>query len=198
MGGDRYKDVLTTGEVARVCKVAPRTVAKWFDSGHLRGYRIPGSKDRRIPLNQLIRFMHAHGMPLDALETGQTRVLILDEEHEFTTLLREALKAEGRYVVDLAATIFEAGVLAQRLRPHVIVVEVSLSGLQPKRLCQFLRTHEDLQHVKLIAVSGGMTQGQGAAYLQNGFDACLPKPFEVRQLTQSIDQVTSRTCSGAH
>ena len=41
--------VFTTGQVAKICKVAPRTVSKWFDSGRLRGYRIPGSQDRRIP-----------------------------------------------------------------------------------------------------------------------------------------------------
>ena len=57
------KSVLTTGEVAKICKVAPRTVSKWFDSGKLRGYRIPGSKDRRIPMEHLIRFMRAHGIP---------------------------------------------------------------------------------------------------------------------------------------
>ena len=36
--------VFTTGQVAKICKVAPRTVSKWFDSGRLRGYRIPGSQ----------------------------------------------------------------------------------------------------------------------------------------------------------
>src|SRR6185436_10019854 len=76
----KVKDVLTTGEVAMICSVAPRTVSKWFDSGALHGYRIPGSKDRRIPLNQLIRFMKQHGMPLNGLMTGATRVLIVDNE----------------------------------------------------------------------------------------------------------------------
>ena len=42
------KEVLTTGEVAKICNVAARTVSKWFDSGQIEGYRIPGSKDRRI------------------------------------------------------------------------------------------------------------------------------------------------------
>src|SRR5579862_2648637 len=56
----QLKDVLTTGEVAKICNVAPRTVSKWFDSGALTGYRIPGSKDRRIPLNQLIQIGRAH------------------------------------------------------------------------------------------------------------------------------------------
>ena len=50
------KDVLTTGEVAKICNVAARTVSKWFDSGQIEGYRIPGSKDRRIPVQALDEF----------------------------------------------------------------------------------------------------------------------------------------------
>ena len=61
------KNVLTTGEVARICNVAPRTVSKWFDNGQLKGYRIPGSKDRRIPVSELIRFMKVHNMPTNTL-----------------------------------------------------------------------------------------------------------------------------------
>ena len=38
-------------------------MGKWFDSGRLRGYRIPGSQDRRIPREQLIRFLKENGMP---------------------------------------------------------------------------------------------------------------------------------------
>ena len=78
----RQRDVLTTGQVAKICNDAPRTVSKWFDSGQLRGYRIPGSKDRRIPLAQLIRFMQAHNIPLGDLDTGTVRVLILDSDPE--------------------------------------------------------------------------------------------------------------------
>src|SRR5436190_897460 len=85
----KVKDVLTTGEVAKICNVAPRTVSKWFDSGALNGYRIPGSKDRRIPLNQLIRFMKQHGMPLNGLMTGSTCVMIVDEAQGFDGFLKK-------------------------------------------------------------------------------------------------------------
>jgi excisionase family DNA binding protein len=60
--------VFTTGQVAKICNVAPRTVGKWFDEGRLRGYRIPGSQDRRIPREHLIRFLKEYGMPLGELE----------------------------------------------------------------------------------------------------------------------------------
>ena len=70
--------VFTTGQVAKICKVAPRTVSKWFDSGRLKGYRIPGSQDRRIPREYLIKFLKEHGMPLGDLEDeAMAKVLIV-------------------------------------------------------------------------------------------------------------------------
>jgi len=67
---DGQKQIFTTTEVAKICKVAPRTVQKWFDSGRLKGWRVPGSLDRRIPRNRLIEFLYAHGMPLGDLDDG--------------------------------------------------------------------------------------------------------------------------------
>ncbi len=55
---------LTVGEVALICDVAPRTVTTWFESGALKGYRLPqGSRDRRIPRAEVVRFMKENGMP---------------------------------------------------------------------------------------------------------------------------------------
>ena len=73
--------VFTTGQVAKICKVAPRTVSKWFDSGRLKGYRIPGSQDRRIPREYLIKFLKEHGMPLGDLEDeAMAKVLIVAQD----------------------------------------------------------------------------------------------------------------------
>lgn len=56
--------ILTIGQVAKYCKVAPRTASKWFDNGRLKGYRIPGSQDRRVPVENLIKFCKQHGIPI--------------------------------------------------------------------------------------------------------------------------------------
>jgi two-component system, OmpR family, response regulator RpaA len=61
---------LTTGECAKIFGVAPRTVSKWFDRGVLRGYRLPGSQDRRIPRTSAVAFARQHGCEaaLEALD----------------------------------------------------------------------------------------------------------------------------------
>ena len=87
------KDVLTTGEVAKICNVASRTVSKWFDSGQLRGYRIPGSKDRRIPVSSLIKFMKDNGIPLGGMDSDKIRVLVVDDD----PLLFEQGIQKGRF-----------------------------------------------------------------------------------------------------
>ena len=87
--------VFTTGQVAKICKVAPRTVSKWFDSGRLRGYRIPGSQDRRIPREYLIRFLKEHGMPLGDLEDeAMAKVLIVAQDQVLIENLKRELPVE--------------------------------------------------------------------------------------------------------
>ncbi len=71
--GEPVMKVFTTGQVAKICKVAPRTVSKWFDSGRLKGYRIPGSQDRRIPRDYLIKFLKEHGMPWETWKMKRWR-----------------------------------------------------------------------------------------------------------------------------
>ena len=183
----KTKDVLTTGEVAKICNVAPRTVSKWFDSGALRGYRIPGSKDRRIPVNQLIRFMKQHGMPLNGLMTGQTRVMIVDEEADIVEVLEKILEDEAKYEVEVARSGFDAGVIAEKFRPHVILLDMHLKGIDAPLVAKHVKGNSDLQLTKVIAMSGRMTDDEAKALTAHGFDGFLRKPFHVRQVIEAIE-----------
>ena len=125
------KEVLTTGEVAKICNVAPRTVSKWFDVGTLKGYRIPGSKDRRIPVSELVKFMKVHGIPMDGLNTGRTRVLIVDSDPEIVGTLEQVLAEQTEYEIQTATSGFEAGMACERFRPHVLLVDLHLDDSEP-------------------------------------------------------------------
>ena len=187
----KVKDVLTTGEVAKICNVAPRTVSKWFDSGALHGYRIPGSKDRRIPLNQLIRFMKQHGMPLNGLMTGQTRILIVDDEQDIVEVLEKILEAEAKYEVEVAKGGFAAGVTADKFRPHVILIDMHLRDIDGREVAKAVKANPDLQLTKVIAMSGKMPEEELKALMSQGFDGYLKKPFHVRQVIESIEDATA-------
>ena len=183
----KAKDVLTTGEVAKICNVAPRTVSKWFDSGALRGYRIPGSKDRRIPVNQLIRFMKQHGMPLNGLMTGTTRILIVDDEQDIVEVLEKILEDEAKYEVEVAKGGFAAGVIAEKFRPHVILLDMHLADIDGREVCRQVKNNADLQLTKVIAMSGKMTEEEARGLGAQGFDSFLKKPFHVKQVIEAIE-----------
>ncbi len=188
MNTGKHKDVLTTGQVARICNVAPRTVSKWFDSGQLRGYRIPGSKDRRIPVQALIRFMKAHGMPLSGLDAGQTRVLLVDSDAEILDLLSRALSEEGRYEVRTSRSAFEAGMALESFRPHVVLMDVSLPDLDTQSVARLIAANPDLQGIRLIATGASVSEGEMQGLRQQGYDRVLRKPFEIRQVTRAIEE----------
>jgi len=183
----KVKDVLTTGEVAKICSVAPRTVSKWFDSGALHGYRIPGSKDRRIPLNQLIRFMKHHGMPLNGLMTGSTRILIVDDEQDIVEVLEKILEDEAKYEVEVSKGGFEAGISAEKFRPHVILTDMHLATIDAKEVLKLVKNSPDLQLTKVIAMSGKLSEEEGKGAVSQGFDGFLKKPFHVRQVIEAIE-----------
>jgi excisionase family DNA binding protein len=181
------KDVLTTGEVAKICNVASRTVSKWFDSGQLRGYRIPGSKDRRIPVSNLRKFMKSHGIPMDGLMSGGTRVLIVDSDEEVTNTLKTILAEQTNYEVRVASGAFAAGVECERFRPHVVLLDLHLSDGDGRNIVKMLQTSDDLQVTKIVGMSGKLTDGQAAQLKHQGFDSALRKPFTVRQVIDAIE-----------
>lgn len=185
------KDVLTTGEVAKICQVAPRTVSKWFDSGQLGGYRIPGSKDRRIPVAELYRFMKAHGIPVEGISTGNTRVLIVDSQADVVNALESALRESTDYELRTASTAFQAGLECERFRPHVVLLDIHISDAEGRSLADLIRESDHMQLTRVVAMSGKLTDGQAQGLRSAGYDGFLKKPFPVRDAVKAIENVTS-------
>lgn len=186
------KEVLTTGEVAKICNVAPRTVSKWFDSGTLKGYRIPGSRDRRIPTAELIKFMKAHNIPLEGISSGRTRVLIVDDEREIVETMEKILTEQTNYEVRTALSGFQAGMECERFKPQCILLDLHIGGEgDGKAFMDMVRKNEHLQFTKIVAMSGKLTDGQAHGLRGQGYDGFLKKPFQLRQVIESIEAATN-------
>jgi len=187
----RKKDVLTTGQVAQICNVAPRTVTKWFDSGQLKGYRIPGSRDRRIPTSELIRFMKAHDIPTDNLDVGTLRVLLIDNSNGAAERLAQGLVDKRDYDVVIAQNSFDAGLMAHKNRPHVILINLMARDIDATQVCRYVRSHEDLSSAKIVAVANNLGTKESQALQQKGFDAAVTDTNDLTQVVRTIEQVTS-------
>jgi len=185
------KNVLTTGDVAKICNVAPRTVSKWFDSGQLKGYRIPGSKDRRIPVNELIRFMKQNNMPVPTLPVGRMRVVIVDSNKEAASALAEILKSKSDYEVRVVRNTFETGTVVQRFEPHVLLVTLLAKDIDAEEICRNIRSDEELQTIRIIALANHLSAGETTALLHKGFDGYVSNPGDASEVVRKIEEATA-------
>ncbi len=185
------KDVLTTGDVAKICHVAPRTVSKWFDNGQLKGYRIPGSKDRRIPVSELIRFMKMHNMPTSALPVGKIRVLVADSNDKTASALADVLRSEADYEVKTVRSNFGTGAIVHKFAPHVLLVSLLSEDIDAMSICECIHTHEDLRTIKIIALVNNLGESESEALLQKGFDGYVPYSADAKEVIKRIEEATA-------
>ena len=183
------KNVFTTGEVARICNLSQQTVIRNFDSGRLKGFRVPGSRFRRIPRDSLIQFMKEHGIPLDRLETGKTRVLVVDDDPAIVEMLVELLERDGRFEVQTAETGFDAGLRTREFRPDVIVLDYMLPDINGNAVCRSIRNDDSLEGVKIIIVSGVVDPEDVDKLREDGADDFIQKPFSIEQLVNRITEL---------
>ncbi len=183
------KDVYTTGEAAKICKVSQQTIIRCFDSGQLRGFRVPGSRFRRIPRAELYQFMKDNQIPTDALESGKRKVLIVDDDVELVELITEVLVRDGRFETRSVNNGFDAGMMVKEYRPELIVLDVMLPDINGREVCQRVRSDSTMDSVRIICISGMVEDDKIEDLRAAGANDFMHKPFEIEQLVERMCQL---------
>jgi two-component system, OmpR family, response regulator RpaA len=181
------KKVFTTGEAAKVCKVSQQTIIRCFDSGRLNGFRVPGSRFRRIPRDELIRFMRDNDIPLETIGSDRKRVLVVDDEPEILSLITDLLEGDGRFEVCQASTGYDAGIETERFKPHLIVLDYMLPDINGNIVCKRVRASETMPDTRILCVSGVVESSEVDMLKGAGADDFLQKPFDLREMISKIE-----------
>ncbi len=187
-GSDNWakKQVFTTGEAAEICKVSQQTIIRCFDAGRLQGFRVPGSRFRRIPRIELLRFMKANDIPTESLESAKKRVLVVDDDEQIVELFLDILGRDDRFEVQTAATGYDAGVLTEQFRPHLVLLDYMLPDINGNLVCDRIRANPDLAGTKIIIVSGVVKPDEIDALMESGADDFVKKPFDIGELIERV------------
>lgn len=185
------KTVFTTGEAADVCKVSQQTIIRCFDAGRLKGFRVPGSRFRRIPREALLQFMKDNGIPPDAINDGKARILVVDDDPEIVEMFVDVLGRDGRFEVKTAATGYDAGLATQEFMPDLILLDYMLPDVNGNVVCKTIRANPALENIKIILVSGVVNQDEVNDLLKAGADEFVKKPFNMEKLVQQIADLLS-------
>jgi excisionase family DNA binding protein len=180
------KTVFTTGEAAKICKVSQQTIIRCFDNGQLKGFRVPGSKFRRIPREALYKFMRDNNIPTDALESGKRKVLLVDDDPEVVDTINRALLDDGRFEVRIATNGFDAGMMVKEYHPDLLVLDVMLPDINGKEVCHRVRADASMEDVRIICISGMIEDDKIQELKLAGADDFLGKPFDVDVLIEKM------------
>ena len=186
MSDIRNKSVFTTGEVAQICRVSQQTVIRCFDSGRLQGFRVPGSRFRRIPRSSLVTFMKSNQIPLDKLETGRKRVLVVDDDEAIVEMFTELLARHGQFEVKTARTGYDAGILTEQFRPDVILLDFKLPDINGNVVCRTIRSNPNYEHIHIIVISGVADPDEVKELLSAGANEFIRKPFDINAVISRI------------
>ena len=197
---DKMKNLFTTGEAAEICNISQQTIIRCFDSGRLDGFRIPGSRFRRIPRENLIKFMKDNGIPLDNLNSekgGKVKVLIVDDDAEIIELMVDVLSRDGRFEVRTAGSGYDAGLQTEQFRPDVILLDYMLPDVNGNIVCRTIKSNPDYESIKIIIVSGVANPEEVEELLNAGAMDFIKKPFNIAELVERILEAVCRQVASA-
>ena len=180
------KQTYSTGEAAQICGISQQTIIRCFDRGQLKGFLVPGSKFRRIPGDNLIKFMKQNNIPLGQLGSAKRKVLIVEDDLEIVELLTDVLVSDGRFEIKSADSGYKAGLLTQKFRPDVLILDYLLPDINGSVVCKTVRDNPDLADTRIIIVSGVIDKNEVNRLLADGADEFIRKPFDVDHLLNRI------------
>ncbi|HVW69179.1 MAG TPA: response regulator [Steroidobacteraceae bacterium] len=192
----KQKTHLTPTEVAQLLMVNPVTVRQWAARGLLRSLTTPGGH-RRFLLSDVEEFARSRGATPIVRRSGRPeRVLIVDDDQNVSSLIAELIEQRDSHVeTEIARDGFEAGVMVESFRPHAMVLDLMMPGIDGFEVCRRLRARPTLNHIRIVAVTGFPSPENVDRILAAGADACLPKPLDTERLLAELGLTRSQSDS---
>jgi excisionase family DNA binding protein len=187
MKKSKQKAHLTPNQVAELLMVNPVTVRQWAARGLLRSLTTPGGH-RRFLLSDVEEFARSRGATPVAHHSGRPdRILIVDDDPNFSNRVAELIHERDDHVeTEVARDGFEAGVKVESFRPHALVLDLMMPGIDGFEVCRRLRARPTLNHIRIVAVTGYPSQENVDRILAAGANACLPKPLDADRLLMEL------------
>lgn len=171
------KDLFSVSEVASMLRVSVPTINRWLNNGELKGFRPAKNANWKISAPKLIHYMKEHNIPMEFLNGGKIKILVVDDEKIVTKTIETLLKKSGTFDVDVAHSGFSAGIKLESFEPDIIILDIFLGDMDGRELLEYIHRHEQFSDTKVIGMSGKFSDHELGELKSQGFDEFLIKPF---------------------
>jgi two-component system phosphate regulon response regulator PhoB len=124
-------------------------------------------------------------------ESGEPSVMIVEDESALSTLLRYNLEREG-YRVFEARDGEEALILADEVKPDLVVLDWMLPQLSGIEVCRRLRSRGHMRNVPIVMLTARGEETDRIRGLDTGADDYIVKPFSMTEFLARLRAVMRR------
>lgn len=176
------KPYLTSIEVAALLRVSPVTIRQWAQKGMLDAEYTPGGH-RRFLIHEIQRFATEHGISLHDNDSSGQRILIVDDDAslaQYMVDMFESIAGEQdlELQIEVAEDGFEAGGKVFRFRPHIMLLDLLMPGMDGFAVCRSLKSSSETKNIRVIAMTGFDSEENVRKIIDAGAEACIAKPID--------------------
>lgn len=113
------------------------------------------------------------------------KILVVEENPQNMRVFELILGGNG-YNVLKATNSEEALDVAMRKQPDVILMDMQLPKLNGLKVTRKLRENSTFSNTIILGLTAYATRGARKRIIESGYDACLPKPINTRELPNVI------------
>jgi DNA-binding NtrC family response regulator len=124
---------------------------------------------------------------------SQTKVLLVDDEVEFTAALAERLQLR-HYSVQTANNALEALGLVFKNRPDVIILDLRIPGMDGIETLKTIKKYDPTIEVIMLTGHGDVQSVQEG--MKSGAFEYIMKPVDIGELTSKIDKARKKKTEG--
>jgi two-component system cell cycle response regulator DivK len=118
---------------------------------------------------------------------AQSRILIIEDNHDNLELMRFLLERAGHAVLT-GQNGREAIEVARRELPDLILMDLSLPEIDGWTAASLIKTDPQTAHIPLLAITAHTLPGDRKRALESGFNGYISKPINMKLFSEAVDR----------
>lgn len=120
----------------------------------------------------------------DSIDTGSFKLLFIDDEQGFLHIMDKIMSKD--YSVTIAANGADGFELAQKTQPDLILLDISLPGIDGYELCRSMKRHKETCHIPIFFVTAHDRDIEEQKGFEVGAIDYITKPISIQVLHGKI------------
>ncbi len=171
-------------EISKLLDIPRRTVTHYFKTGVIPAIQHPITGGWKVTYEDLLAFMEKHQLDSSIISSALD-VMIVDDDPTVLDFTRRALdKLFEGIEIETENNGYDAILKLGSHAPDLVILDVFMPRIDGKEVLASIRRGETTQNVKILAISGYPEAIEEMRRL--GADAVLAKPFDLKQLIESL------------